>query len=460
MAIKFYNSLSKKTEVFKPLNSGHATIYSCGPTVYDYAHIGNFRAFMLADELFRIMKFNGYDVKFIMNLTDVGHLTDDADEGDDKVENTAEREGKSAREISDFYIKHFLLDYEKLNLSRPQKFTRATDYIKEQIDLVVSLQKRGYTYKTSDGIYFDTSKFTNYGVLSGLTNDNTEREERIEGNTEKRNPSDFALWKFSPQNKKRWQEWESPWGLGYPGWHIECSAMSMKELGATIDIHTGGEDHKMIHHPNEIAQSEGATGQQFVNYWLHNAFLQVDGGKMAKSLGNIYTITDVENKKVDPLALRYFYMSAHYRSPLNFTWGALQSADNALKKLYSVVEGYRDTQNSTIDKQTMEAFLAAINDDLNMPKALAVVWDMLKGNLDEGTKLITLLKFDEVLGLKIDRHIGLEIPKEINDLALTRKEYRKASIWDKADLLRRQIEAKGYIVEDVGEGFKLRRKLQ
>lgn len=459
MAVKLYNSLSKKLETFKPINSGVVSMYSCGPTVYNYAHLGNFRAFAFADTVYRILTFNGYKVNFIMNLTDVGHLTDDADAGEDKLEKAAELEGKTSKEIADFYIKHFVMDYEKLNLEKPAKFTRATDYIAEQIDLVQTLERRGYTYKTSDGVYFDTSKFSSYGELSGLTNENTERDSRVEEKTEKKNQSDFALWKLSPPGVRRWQEWESPWGLGFPGWHVECSAMSMRELGPTIDIHTGGEDHKMIHHPNEIAQSECATGQKFVNYWLHAAFMQVDSSKMAKSSGNFYTIADVETKKINPIALRYFYMSAHYRSPLNFTWGALQSAENALKKMYSVIEGYKDDSSANLDKETLDKFLEAINDDLNMPKALAVVWDMLKSDLNEGVKIATLLKFDEVLGFKLDRHVGLEIPKDILNLAHIRNEYRKAAIWDKADVIRRKLEKAGYIIEDAGTSYTVRRKI-
>lgn len=456
---KLYNSLTKKVEEFKPLRPDEVTLYSCGPTVYNFAHIGNFRSFYLADLAHRSLRFHNYNVRFIMNLTDVGHLTDDADAGDDKLEKAADREGKSAKEIADFYIKQFLSDYDELNLLRPTKFTRATDYIEEQIELVRVLERKGYTYKTSDGIYFDTSKFADYGVMSGLTLENDEREERVEENLEKRNAADFALWKFSPKGERRWQEWNSPWGVGFPGWHIECSAMSMKELGATIDIHTGGEDHKMIHHPNEIAQSECATDKKFVNYWLHSAFMKVNDTRMGKSNNNMFTVADVVEKGYSPLALRYFYMTAHYRTPVNFTWGALQSADNAMKKLFTVLEGYKEDQEADVNEEYMRAFSDAIGEDLNTPKALAVVWDMLKSDLPESTKLKTLLKFDNVLGLGLDSHIGLEIPQKVLNLAVTRNEYRKAAIWDKADLVRREIESHGYLVEDLPTGYKLKRKV-
>ncbi len=464
MTLRLYNSLTRQIEDFKPLKEGEVSLYACGPTVYYYAHIGNFRSFVLADLVYRTLKFNAFNVRYIMNLTDVGHLTGDnlgdANIGNDRLEQAADKEGKSAREIADFYIKHFLLDYEKLKLSRPLKFTRATDYIAEQIELVRVLERKGYTYKTSDGVYFDTSKFASYGIMSGMVADNEEREARVSENLEKKNPSDFALWKYSPKGERRWQEWESPWGMGFPGWHIECSAMSMRELGATIDIHTGGEDHKMIHHPNEIAQSECATGEKFVRYWLHSAFMKIDDQRMGKSNNNAYTLSDIEEKGFSPVDLRYFYMTAHYRTPLNFTWGALQSASSALRKLYTVVEGYKDDSGALPDKSELRKFEEALNDDLNMPKVLAIVWDVLKNeSMSEGVKLATLQKFDTVLGFGLDSHIGLEIPEKVQHLATTRQEYRKAGIWDKADVLRREIESQGYVVEDVAEGFKIKRKI-
>jgi len=463
MAVNIYNSLSKKVEEFIPLNDDLVTMYTCGPTVYDYVHIGNYRTYSLADFIYRVFEFNDYKVKYIMNITDVGHLTGDnlgdADTGEDRLEVTAEREGKSAREIANFYTKDFLDSYGKLNMTKPDKFPKATEYIEEQIEMVKKLEERGCTYEISDGVYFDTSKFKDYGKLSGLHVDTIREGARVEPNPEKRNPNDFALWKFSPPDQMRWQEWNSPWGRGFPGWHIECSSMAMEELGETIDIHLGGEDLRMIHHQNEIAQSESVTGKQFVRYWVHGAFLQVNERRMSKSEGTLYTLADVENKSFDPLALRYFYMTAHYRSRLNFTWDSLQAAANALRKLYELVEGYQEDKNAPIALEFLGGFERAINNDINMPEALAVVWDMMKGDLSEGSKINTLLKFDEVLALNIEDHVGFEIPQEVVDLAKVRFEYRKRGIYDKADMIRREIEQKGFVVDDTAVNYKLRRKM-
>lgn len=460
--MKLYNSLTKEIEEFKPINPDVTTIYTCGPTVYSYQHIGNFRTFVTSDILQRVLKFDGYKVRAIMNLTDVGHLTGDnlgdADTGADRLEVAADREGKSARDIAEFYTDHFLKDYDKLNLIKPERFTKATAYIKEMIALVEKLELKGFTYRISDGIYFDTSKFPDYGKLSGIKLEELGGEgTRLEPNPEKKNPTDFALWKFSPTDKMRWQEWDSPWGKGFPGWHIECSAMSMDQLGETLDIHVGGEDHKMIHHPNEIAQSECATGKKFVNYWVHGAFLKVDGGRMGKSVGNAYILSDLEAKGFEPMSLRFFYMHAHYRTKLNFTWEALQNTQNSLKKLYALVESYKEDPNAPLAIEHIRQFEDAINNDLNMPTAVATMWDLIKSDLSEGTKLNTLLKFDEVFGLKIADHIGYEIPKDVENLARTRWEYKKQGIWDKADMLRRQIEQAGFVVDDNSNDFKIRR---
>ncbi|MDX1702134.1 MAG: cysteine--tRNA ligase, partial [Melioribacteraceae bacterium] len=405
------------------------------------------------------LEFNDYKVKYIMNLTDLGHLTDDADEGEDKLEIAAEKEGKSAREVADFYIKAFFKDYDDLNLRKPSKFPRATDYIKEQVDLIQRLENEGYTYITTDGVYFDTAKFENYGKLSGFTLDNIKEGARVTPNLNKKNPSDFALWKFSNQDKKRWQEYDSPWGMGFPGWHIECSAMALSELGDTLDIHIGGEDHKMIHHPNEIAQSECATGKNFVNYWVHVTHLQVDAGKMAKSSQNFYTIPDIVTKGFTPMDLRFFYMTAHYRSPLNFTWEALQNSHNSLKKLYDLISGYEESEDAQADKGYLDKFNQALLSDLNLPKAIAIVWDLVKSNLDESTKILTLLSMDDVLGLKIEDHVGFKIPQKVQNLAKIRWEYRKQGIFDKADQLRREVSEMGYVIEDGGDEYKIKRKL-
>jgi len=464
MGIRIYNSLSKQVEDFKPIRPDTVLMYLCGPTVYDYVTIGNFRTYTLGDIVNRVFAFNGFKVKYVMNYTDVGHLTGDnlgdADTGDDRLESAADKEGRSAREIADYYINDFLKAYDRLNLLRPYKFTRATEYIHEQIDLVRVLERLGFTYKTSDGIYFDTAKFEEYGALSGLSAESIKEGARVEPNPEKKNPTDFALWKFSPTDKKRWQEWDSPWGIGFPGWHLECSAMSMKELGETIDVHLGGEDLRMIHHQNEIAQSECATGKTFVNYWMHGAFLQIDGGRMGKSLGNAYTVLDIENKGYDPMALRYFYLSAHYRSTLNFTWDALLGAQNSLHKLYDILSGYKESEDASPSERHLSLFIQSINNDFNLPEALAVLWDMLKSNLPEPVKIATALRMDAVLGLNLENFVGYEIPQEVHDLAKSRSEYRKNGIWDKADMLRRQIAEKGYIVEDIPDGkYKLKRKM-
>lgn len=451
--------MSRKIEEFQPLNDEEILMYTCGPTVYDYQHIGNFRTFFLSDMLVRALEFNDYKVKHVMNLTDLGHLTDDADAGEDKVEMAAEREGKSAKEVADFYIKSFLKDFEALNLKKPFKFTRATEYIKQMVDLIQLLERKGMTYETSDGVYFDTSKFEGYGKMSGLTPENIKEGARVEANVQKRNPSDFALWKFSPESSKRWQEYDSPWGVGFPGWHIECSAMAMNELTQSIDIHVGGEDHKMIHHPNERAQSEGATGKPFVKYWVHGTHLQVDGGRMAKSLGNFYTISDVQAKGFSPMDLRFFYMTAHYRSSLNFTWESLQSSQNSLKKLYDIISGYKETDDVEPDLESIEKFREALESDINMPKAIAVVWEILKSQMDESIKIITLLKIDEVLGLGIEDYVGFQIPEKVQNLAKMRWEYRKQGIFDKADAIRKEISEMGFEIEDGKADYKVKRKL-
>ena len=463
MTLRIYNSLSKQLEEFKPLDPNDVKMYLCGPTVYDYVTIGNFRTYTLGDFMYRVLKSNNYTVKYIMNLTDVGHLMGDnagvPDEGDDRLEFAAEKEGKSAKEIANFYIADFMKAYEKLNLVKPKKFTRASEYIQEQIDVIRLLEQKGYTYETSDGLYFDTAQFPKYGELSGLTSKTVKEGARVEVNPEKRNPTDFSLWKFSPKDKMRWQEWNSPWGVGFPGWHIECTAMSMKELGTTIDIHLGGEDLRMIHHQNEIAQSECATGKEFARYWVHGAFLQVDDGRMGKSLGNAYTVSDIEDKGFPPLALRYFYMSSHYRSKLNFTWESLASSATALNKMYDIVSTYEENKHAAAETEYLDRFYAALNDDLNFPKAVSVVWDLLKSNVAESSKIVTLLRMDDILGLNLVDHVGFEIPADVANLAKMRDYYRRSGIWDKADQLRRQIEAAGYVVEDSKDIYKVKRKL-
>lgn len=485
--MKIYNSLTRKLEEFKPINPPRVGMYTCGPTVYDYATIGNWRTYVLGDTLLRILQFLEYDVDYIMNITDVGHLTGDnlgdADLGEDRLEQAAKRERKSAWDIAKFYTQEFIGEFEKLNLIKPRLFTKATDHIQEQIELVEKIEKVGFTYRIGDGIYFDVGKYEKageYGKLSTL--DKTKKGVRVEPNPEKKDPRDFALWKFSPLllagGEKRDMEWDSPWGKGFPGWHIECSAMSMKYLGKQFDIHVGGEDLRSTHHPNEIAQSEAATGKRpFVKYWVHGAFLLVDGGRMGKSLGNAYTLQDVEKKGFDPLDLRYFYLTGHYRKQLNFTWDALAGAKKARERLANLIGEIKNqgprTRTSTVrgrdqgnkgneSNQYREKFRLAISDDLNMPEVLAVLWEAVRSKLGAGEKYKLLLEFDKVLGLKLVevRSGKLEmrsIPEDVRQLIKQRERLRRDKQWDQADKLRRKIEKQGYQIEDTAKGPQITR---
>lgn len=459
------NSLTRTKEKFIPLKSTEVGMYTCGPTVYNYATIGNFRTYEMADLLLRTLKFNGYKVDYIMNLTDVGHLTGDnlgdADTGEDRMVKEAEKERKTAWEIASEYTDAFLSDFHKLDLLDPTKFVKATDHIEEQISLVKTLEEKGLTYKTSDGIYFDTVAYEKntgykYGELSNL--DQIKEGARVEINPEKKNPRDFALWKFSPEGVKRDMEWDSPWGVGFPGWHVECSAMSMKYLGNTFDIHTGGEDLKSTHHPNEIAQSQGATGKKFVDYWVHGAFLTIDGGRMGKSLGNAYTISDIEKKGFSALDLRYFYLSGKYNEPLNFTWEALTASHNSLEKLKAQAVSLRSQDDRSALSPEKDAkitqyrndFLMAINDDLNTPKALAAVWSMLGSNIPSADKYDLLMNFDEILGLKLSEvtFSKVQIPNDIQELIQKREGLRKEGKFDEADKIRDQIISRGFNIGD------------
>lgn len=470
--MRIYNSLTRKIEEFEPINPPHVGMYTCGPTVYDYASIGNFRTYTISDVLVRTLKFNGYDVEYIMNLTDVGHLTGDnegdADTGEDRMEKAEKREDKNAWDIAKFYSDSFIKDYDKLNLTRPRIFAKATDNIDKQIDLVKRLEEKGLTYKISDGIYFDTKAYEKTGKHYGELSDLSQIKEgaRVAKNPEKKDPRDFALWKFSKVPGERHMEWESPWGVGFPGWHIECSAMSMEYLGETFDIHAGGEDLRQTHHPNEIAQSEGATGKPFVNYWMHVAFLKVDGKRMGKSLGNAYTLADIEKKGFDPLSLRYFYMTGHYREPLNFTWEALQAAQNTLYKLRSLVAEYKIAQDHDRRTRLSEEKLAKvddylaqfrnfINNDLDTPKALALMWESLKSNIPNEDKFEMLLSFDEVLGLNLGEVTPTkvsEVPPEISKLLDERNALREKGNYQDADGVRQEILEKGYVIEDTKDG--------
>lgn len=448
--MNIYNTLSRSVEEFDPLNPPEVGMYSCGPTVYDYQHIGHMRRYVGDDLLIRVLRANNFDVHHVMNITDVGHLTSDADSGEDKMEKGAKKFGMSVWDIAKKFETQFKDSCKALNISLPQDLMHATDYIAEQIELIKRLEEKGFTYKTSDGIYFDSLKFPNYFGLSRQNPQDLKAGIRVETG-DKRNISDFALWKFSPKDEKRQMEWESPWGLGFPGWHIECSAMSMKALGESFDIHTGGIDHINIHHSNEIAQAEAVTGKPFVKYWIHHAFLIVEGQKMSKSLGNIYTVQDVIDKGFDPVALRYLYLQTHYRQEMNFTWEALEGAQTALNKLK---KHYVESKSSETEDSLPDGFMDAVNDDLNMPKALSIVWE----NIDSISKG-SLEKIDEVLGLDLANYTEEEIviPDEVKKLADKRETLRKSGNFEEADKIRQEIEDKGYKVEDTKSSPRIRK---
>lgn len=475
--VRLYNTLTHKTEEFQPLNPPAVGYYSCGPTVYDFAHIGHARTYIFADILQRVLEFNGFKVKRVMNITDVGHLTSDADVGEDKMEKGAAREKKSVWEIAKFYTDDFMQMLQRLNIKKPEVICLATDHIKEMIAMIKTLEEKGFTYKIADGIYFDTSKFPQYGALTGQSFEKLQKTlkggARVELVKGKKNVTDFALWKFSPSISSglpgRQMEWDSPWGKGFPGWHIECSAMSMKYLGESIDIHTGGVDHIPIHHTNEIAQSEAATGKPFVRYWLHADHLLVDGEKMSKSLGNFYRVSDIEEKGFSPLALRYLFLTASYRSQMNFTWDSLEASQTAYDSLRAQLSNNKEqiTNNSRtmLSAEKLEKinifrqkFTDAINDDLNIAVGLAVVWEVVKSNIPPGDKYDLIMLFDEVLGLGLEsvkrqaESVKVEIPEDIKKLVEKREEARKQGLFEESDRLRQEINDKGYTVQDSPAG--------
>ena len=457
--IKFYNTLTRKEEKFVPIKKGQVGIYSCGPTVYWFQHIGNLRTYIFADILRKILEYNGYNVKQIINVTDVGHLTSDADEGEDKIEKAAKKEGRSAQEIANFYFKIFREDMKKLNILEPDRWTKASEHIKEQIELIKRLEDKNYIYKTSDGIYFDSSKFKSYGDLAKLDLKNLQAGKRISLG-EKKNKSDFALWKFSNPEEKRLQEWDSPWGVGFPGWHIECSAMSMKYLGEHFDIHTGGEDHIPVHHTNEIAQSEGASGKKFVNYWMHGAFLMFNNEKVSKSKGGLYTISELEERGFHALHYRYLCLLTSYRKPLNFSLDALEAAKNSYEKIKRKIIELKKEKHKGKDLTEFysEKFLEAINDDLNMPNALKIFIETVDDfNFEPKLKIKLLEKFDSVLGLGVSemQEDSFEIPSEIEELVEEREKFRKSGNFVEADIVRARIREKGFDVVDSSEGTKI-----
>ena len=454
--LKLYNTLTRKKEEFVPLKKGTVKMYSCGPTVYNYAHIGNMRAYIFMDTLRKVLKYNGYKVKHVMNITDVGHLVSDADEGEDKMAKTARIENRSVYEIAKEYTDAFMKDIKALNIDTPEHIAKATEHIREMEIYVNDIVKNGYAYETSKGVYFDTSKLPNYGkMLSNNNIDDLKAGARVEVDTEKRNPQDFALWIKAP--KEHIMKWNSKWGLCYPGWHIECSAMSRKYLGDKFDIHTGGVDHIPIHHENEIAQSIGATGHNLANYWMHVEFLLIDGGKMSKSLGNVYTLNDLKAKGIDALSYRYFTYSSHYRNKLNFTWDAIKSAKNSLNKLRDMIALHKDV-NKKIDKNIIskyeEQFLDAINDDMNMPVAVSVVWEIAKEKEKSNYFYELIKKFDSVLSLDLDKNDkeDINIPEDIKLILNERKDARKNKNFAKSDELRDKLKELGYIVKDTKDG--------
>ena len=460
--LRLYNTLTKKKEEFVPIDKENniVTIYTCGPTVYNYAHIGNMRTYIFMDTLRKVLKYNGYKLNHVMNITDVGHLTSDADEGEDKMSKSAREQNKSVYEIAKIYTEAFFKDIHRLNISEPEHIVKATDHIKDMEEYVKEIIKNGYAYETSKGIYFDTSKLPTYGELSRIKLDNQKAGARVNVDKEKKNPLDFAIWIKAP--KEHIMKWDSFAGLCYPGWHIECSAMSRKYLGEKFDIHTGGVDHIPIHHENEIAQSKGATGKNPANIWMHVEFLLIDNGKMSKSLHNVYTLDDLEKRGIEPLAYRYFTYTSHYRNKLNFTWDGIKSCQVSLDRLRELVNSHKDLNNNVDDevlKDFENRFIEAINDDLNMPVAISIVWELAKYSVKSNKIYELIMKFDSILSLDLNKvkkdNKNVEVPNEILELLEQRKKARESKDYALSDTLRDKIKEKGYIVKDTKEGQEI-----
>lgn len=472
--IRLYNTLSRSKTLLKPIIENEVRIYSCGPTVYQYAHIGNMRSYLFADLLRRTLEFLGLKVKMIVNITDVGHLVGDEDEGEDKMLVASGREGKSAYTIAEFYTNAFFRDMDLLHIQRASVYPRATQHITEQIEMIQKIEKNGFTYRTSDAVYFDTSKLATYGRLSGQKIEEKMAGARVDSG-EKKHGADFALWKFTPQgHAKREMEWDSPWGVGFPGWHIECSAMSKKYLGVPFDIHTGGIDHIPVHHENELAQTQAADQVLEAHIWMHNEFVTVDGGKMAKSLQNFFTLDDIIAKGYDPLSYRYLCFLTHYRQPLHFTWESLNAAEQGLTNFFYDVLMIREMaekkrENTSTNGEfleqidaTKQSFSAALADDLNMPKALGVVFELLRvfRQLDSdrqnehAQRLYSfLLECDLVFGFTLEKCAYEKLPEQIHALLMKRDDARNNAYWEQADHLRKEIESQGFRVEDVRGGM-------
>jgi len=473
--LSLYNTLTKTIVDFIPVHPPKVGLYTCGQTVYDYTHIGHGRKYVGDDMLRRVLTRFGYEVTHVQNVTDVGHLVSDADEGEDKLEKGAKKTGKTVWQVAEFFTKHFYDSMDKLGILRPTTICKATEHIPEQIALIEKLLAKGVAYDTPEAVYFDVTKFKGYGSLFGqkLSEKQVAARSDVQTGSHKKHPPDFALWfKRTGRFADHVMHWESPFGDGFPGWHIECSAMAMKYLGDTIDIHTGGIEHTAVHHPNEIAQSEGATGKQFVRYWIHHGHLMMDGAKMSKSLGNIVSVEDVVNKGFDPLALRYFYLTAHYRKPMNFTWEALTAAQNALSELRLQLSAIsrQQSERTTLSEEKLEKvdayrkkFDKALSHDLNMPQALAVAWEVVKSNIPSPDKYDLILDFDEVLGLQLQqtaksKQQAASVPKEIQKLLEDRETLRREKKFAEADEVRKTIEVQGYVVEDAPQGVSVKKK--
>lgn len=466
--MKLYNTLTRKIETFRPLNPPVVTFYSCGPTVYDFTHIGHMRTYINNDVLKRTLIYLGYKVKHVINITDVGHLSGDDDTGVDKLEKGAKKTGKTVWEVAEFYTQFFLKTLTALNILSPDILCKATEHIEDMLQLIDRLKQKGFAYETKEAIYFDVTKFNNYGKLS-----RQKLEEKIQAvrenvniDPQKKHPTDFALWfKRVGRFTNHTMHWDSPWGEGFPGWHIECSAMSMKYLGETIDIHSGGIDHIPIHHENEIAQSEGVTGKPFVKYWFHNNFLTVDGQKMSKSLGNFYTIDDIKKNNIDPISLRLLFLQSHYSQPLNFTWTSAKASQEGFTRLKNIVIELKknnsltrelvnlSTQSTSFKKQ----FTEALKNDLQTSQAVATMWDMLKSNIPDYDKYNLLMDFDQVFGLKLNEITEEKIPDEIIELAEKRLQVRKTGDFKKSDELRLQMQSKGFGTADTKDGYTIKK---
>ena len=460
MALRLYNSLTRAKDELVPSAPPKVSLYTCGPTVYNYQHVGNYRTYVFEDLLVRTLKLLGFKPNRVMNITDVGHLTSQGDEGEDKMEVGAAREGKTAWDIAKFYTEAFLHDFRELDLLPADVLCRATDHIPEQIELVRALEAKGFAYKTADGLYFDTAKLPDYGKL--MTKEHLEGLKsgaRVEANPEKRHMTDFALWKFSPKGTARQMEWESPWGKGFPGWHIECSAMAMRFLGETLDIHCGGIDHVPVHHTNEIAQSEGATGKPFAKVWMHAEFLLMNNAKMAKSAGGFVKLSDLSDKGFAPLDYKYLCLTAHYRKQLDFTWESLEASKTARRRLKDAAAALSNETSKPDCADYSARFKDALADDLNAPAALAVVWDMLRSDRSGGAKKYFLQQADSVFALDL---FGVDevaaVPPDVAALLARRSEAKARKDFAESDRIRKEIEQLGWLVKDGKDGAKAVKK--